>query len=93
MSFLQLFIYFATKLFGKLKGTWQIQWLQDPIFGMVVRICLLLLSGLLSDNLSELFSADEVSQETSESDLKYTVLGVELRELELGASGDLDKRP
>ena len=46
---------------------------------------------LLSNNSSELFSADEMSQETSESDLKYSVLGVELRELELGASGDLDK--
>lgn len=32
-----------------------------------------------------------MSQETSESDLKYTVLGVELRELELAASGDLGK--
>ena len=60
---------------------------------MVARICLLVLSVLLSDKSSELFSADEVKQETSESDLKYTVLGVELRELELGASGDLDKRP
>ena len=54
---------------------------------MVSCICLL----LLSDNSSELFSADEMSQETSDSDLKYTVLGVELQELELGASGDLDK--
>lgn len=32
-----------------------------------------------------------MSQETYDSDLKYTVLGVELQELELGASGDLDK--
>ena len=44
----------------------------------------------LSENSSELLSANEMSGESSESEeLRYTVLGVELRELALDAAGDL----